>query len=827
MIMKFLFASGLLCFLLTGYVFSQENPKIDIDIILNNSGEVEPEFVREKLKEGDKYYKREFYEGSFRAYHDLYKKVDTPPALNYKLGVSALLGGKANQSADFLLESLPAVADDYYLQLGYAFQANLEYERARDAFEKYNNTLSKWAKKRFRPKFSQLLDECEFGIDNTSDSIPAFVINAGPAANSYYHEYGAVENSRHNRVFYTTRRPDRLPDIPGSRDEFEERILEASYEEGEFSEGVEVSKLNSRFNSGVAGISHDEDFLFVYRGKKRGGQVRIADITGKKVTKPSKISGRVDHKIFKETAFAETNDGQVFFVSDRRGGEGGKDIWTAQRRGHGRFSRPQNLGADINTPFEEEALYVTPDGKTLYFASNGHPGFGGFDVYETNKNSEGEWETPENLGQPINSPQDDLFFFPTSDQLVAFIASSRPGGYGGLDIYRIKKDLRIPFTIIGNVEDQETGASLYAKLSLVDKTKGQEITSIFSDSVSGEYKIALADTGNYVLQASAEDYKMEIAPVVSPTERNVTVVQDFNLEKLQHPYSLSGRISDLETEEPLHAEIIFKDLDKDSVTNRIFSDRNTGEYSITFEDKFNLTMIVSAADYYEFSTDLMLQNTEGSSEVKDVELELSVKGYTLSGKIVETETNDPVPGELAVYKPEVVDPVVVNYADSVTGNYSFTVYDTGPFLVEVNADGYFFNNLAIEFHPDTTLKVKNIEMQPMSTGASIVAENILFTTGKATLRAESYPELDRLVRLLKENPSVRIEVSGHTDNTGSASLNKRLSRDRALSVKRYLESQGIDPERIEYEGYGFEKPIAPNTTPEGRAKNRRVEIEVI
>ena len=122
---------------------------------------------------------------------------------------------------------------------------------------------------------------------------------------------------------------------------------------------------------------------------------------------------------------------------------------------------------------------------------------------------------------------------------------------------------------------------------------------------------------------------------------------------------------------------------------------------------------------------------------------------------------------------------------------------------------------------------RNFAMQPMDAGARIVVENILFNTGKATLRSESFVELDKLVRLLNENPQVRIEVSGHTDNVGSASLNKRLSKERALSVKNYLQLKGIDAARIEYEGYGFDRPIEPNTTEAGRAANRRVEIEVM
>ena len=806
---------------------AQENPKIDAEQVLKGIPAVDHEYYLDNLDQGERFYRSGYYEGSYRAFLEIYEKNSQIATLNYKLGVSALFGEYPQEAAAFLLESLPSVADDYYLLLGYAYRSAMDYSRAREAFKQYNQSLSSWEQSQFRPVYNQLLNECEYGSANSADSVPAFVINMGPAVNSYYDEYAAVENARHERIFFVSRRPDQLPDIPVGRDIFEERILEASYSDGIAAEGIEIGRLNSRFNSGVSGISADEDFLFVYRGKKRGGQIGVADISGQKVKKPDNISAKIDHKVFKETTFAEAEDGTVFFVSDRKGGLGGKDIWTARRKRNGSFTKPQNMGDVINTPFDEEAVYVSPDGQTLCFASEGHPGFGGFDVFKTERNRDGEWMQPVNAGQPVNSPFDDLFFFPTADSLVAFIATSRPGGYGGLDLYKIRKDIRIPFSIAGEVTDRASGSALYAQLSLVDTLKRQQVLTAWTDSVTGEYLISLEDTANYVLQASAQGYKMEIAGIRKAQSRNAAISLDFQLEKLKYPYTLSGIVYDKDTEEPVQAEIVFKPIDRDSVSHRIFSDQESGRYSITFADKFDLMMSVSSKDYYVSSSQLMLKNTAGDFETKDIPLEKSVITYTLSGKVIEENTNKAVPAELAVFEPGAEVPFHTAYADSATGKYSIAVYKEGPFLVEVNADGYFFNNLPVQFDPDTTLQVVNIELKPMNKGARIVAEDILFTSGKATLRAESYPELNRLARLLKENPSVRIEVSGHTDNTGSANLNKKLSKARALSVKRYLESQELSPGRIEYEGYGFSQPIAPNSTPEGRAQNRRVEIKVI
>ena len=111
-------------------------------------------------------------------------------------------------------------------------------------------------------------------------------------------------------------------------------------------------------------------------------------------------------------------------------------------------------------------------------------------------------------------------------------------------------------------------------------------------------------------------------------------------------------------------------------------------------------------------------------------------------------------------------------------------------------------------------------------GAKMIIKNIPFNTGEATLLPESFNELNKLVNLLRDSPNVKVEISGHTDNTGSEATNKTLSNNRALSVRNYLISQGIAGERIRCNDYGFDRPIASNNTEEGRASNRRVEIKI-
>lgn len=149
--------------------------------------------------------------------------------------------------------------------------------------------------------------------------------------------------------------------------------------------------------------------------------------------------------------------------------------------------------------------------------------------------------------------------------------------------------------------------------------------------------------------------------------------------------------------------------------------------------------------------------------------------------------------------------------------------------IAVKAEGYLFHseNFDIPAIANYQEVQKDIALKPVAVDSAIVLRNVFFDVGKATLRPESFTELDRLVALLNDVPTMRIEVSGHTDNRGSAEMNKKLSQDRAKAVADYLISKGIKAERIMWAGYGFDQPMAPNDSEANRQLNRRTEFKIL
>lgn len=805
---------------------AQERPAIDENTLIASS-ETDSKELMKTLEDANRFYKKGVYDEAFKLYYSLYEVVDTLNALNYRLGVSALMATYPEPSTTYLSQSNPSIAKDYYYRLGQAYQLNHQYEAAYEAYDKYNQSLNKWHKKRFSSRFQQLVKECRFGAIAIKDSLAYFVANLGESVNSHYDEYSPVILSDSAVLYFTSRQPQKPIEKPINRSLMSENIKFTTFSKdgstiSQFLEGIDQSG-----NVSVAGADHLNKRLFIYKGAKRSGSIFSAQVQSGMVSKKDRMKGAINSKTIHETYLSISSLGDAAFVSNKRKYKSGYDIYFSKSATESRIKKSVAAKVLINTPFDERSVTFSPDGTTLYFSSNGHEGMGGYDIYKAHRLSDGSWSEPVNLGYPINTAADELYYYPTSDSLVALVASNRSGGFGGLDIYQVVKDLRVPFDLWGEITDQESGKTVSARISIINADTKSSIISVANDSLSGEYFVPFDDVGNYWIQVEADNYLSEIASFDLPSERHARVRKDFQLERLTTPFTIFGKVLNKSNGAPVQAEILFSQLGNDSIIARDYTNGTDGSYSIILGDKLNLIMQVNAMNFYSLTDTLILRDYETDSFKKDLLLDRSKISYTVMGIIKDAKDNSVIPASLSFYEPGAVTPFLQANSDSLTGKYSVTTEEEGPFLVEVNADGYFFMNIPLVFHEDSTLLTRNILLQKMSMGSKIVVENILFNTGKATLLPQSFIELNKLARLLNDNKDIRIEVSGHSDNVGSANLNKRLSKSRAESVRNYLREHGVEASRMEFEGYGFDRPIESNDTAEGRAANRRVEIEVI
>ena len=817
--------------LLISSVFSlqgKENPKIDRKLIASLSSE--PAMIKRAIKRGDSYYKESLYDAAIQQYMRVFSVVNDHAPLNYKISVSRLYGVNPMSALEFFELTTPDVASDYYSLKGIALIYHRRFDEANLSFQRHRELLTPRQARQQNDMINRFIAISDFSAKAVQDSLPVFIINAGPQVNSYYDDFSAVElEGATPALYFTSRRPkDNSVDME-SHNKHPERILVSP----QFVDGVANEAQDSKLKSGnhlsVAGVDNSSQtgVLLYFRGKKRFGDVFGVQFNqNEKTTNNKRLNSRISKKSSKEGAISFTENGDAYFISDRFGGTGGKDIWFAERTGKNRFARPINMSM-FNTPLDEACVFVTPDGSTLFFSSNGLPGMGGFDIYRSERQPDGNWGEPVNMGYPINSPDDDMFYRLTSDANRALISSSRSGGFGGLDIYFVVNDLRIPFEIYGNVADVATGRTLESTVRLFDRTTDMPIASAINDTIERRFLLKMEDIGDFYVQAEAPGYKSVTLDFTNPSVRHSRLNLDFQLEKLLHPYTLSGYITDVRTGRPVQAEIIIKLQGNDQTLYRTVSDAVTGFYTITVADKENFDLSLRATEYFDHNENLLLREVEGDAGSRNITMQRSVITYTVSGIVTSEEDATPLNANIKMNKPDDEHFATQEINTGETGKYEITITDAGPFLMEITAEGHFFANSVLQFHMDSTLVIRNFALKKMDVGVKMVVENILFNTGLATLRPESFSELNKVVNLLRENPTVRIEVSGHTDNVGSAATNRTLSRNRAMTVRNYLISQGIAGERVEYNGYGFDRPIAPNDTEDGRAENRRVEIEIL
>ncbi len=492
-----------------------------------------------------------------------------------------------------------------------------------------------------------------------NDSVKIDIKNLGTEVNSAFAEYSPVISADGAIMLFTSRKPNTEKDIKKNKQSLE-MIYMSSYSKGS-SKWSNPSPAPSPVNvpgrnNVVLGLSNDGQRMMIYRDDVNGnGNIWETRLNGMTWSEPELLPAPINTTHHESSASLSPDGKTLYFVSDRPGGQGGRDVWISRIGVDGKWSEPVNPGIAINTGEDEEGVFIHPDGTTLYFSSKGHKGKGGYDVYMTQLIS-GMWTGAENLGSPVNSAGDELFYQLTADGKKAYYSSSgQPGCIGDKDIYEI------------------TYTSIEKK-----KDRGPKLTL------------------------------------------------------------LTGIITDSLTHKPVSARLDIYDNEKNELVTSVYSNSSTGAYLVSLPSGKNYNITATAPGYLFHSENVNIPDTAAYQEIK-----------------------------------------------------------------------------------------RDIELQKLEVGSKIVLNNIFFDYNKATLRPESYVELNNLLQLMQQNPTLIIEISGHTDNRGTAEYNKKLSNDRAKAVVDYLISKGISTSRMTYAGYGFDQPVVPNIGEANMQLNRRVEFKIL
>jgi outer membrane protein OmpA-like peptidoglycan-associated protein/tetratricopeptide (TPR) repeat protein len=360
------------------------------------------------------------------------------------------------------------------------------------------------------------LASCNFAIEAMKHPVPFEPKNLGPAINSPFDEYFPAITAD-DRIFLYTR----IMKSEASRGQ--EDFYISKKNGNEWAESKPLYGINTASNEGAPSISADGELLFFVAcqdnpdgsyaaGRKGLGSCDIfySQRVGDQWSIPYNIGQNINSKFWDSQPSFSSDGKTLYFVSSRLGGMGDADIYYSFLKEDGSWAPAKNIGATINTKGKEESVFIHPDNQTLYFSSNGHSGMGGLDIYISRKDVDGKWGTPINLGYPINSYTEENSLLVNGAGNLAYFASNRNGGFGGLDLYQFElykeaQPNRISY-MRGKVYDAKTKQPLGAHFELLDLESGKQVIVSDANSVNGEFLVTLPINGNYALNVTQAGY---------------------------------------------------------------------------------------------------------------------------------------------------------------------------------------------------------------------------------------------------------------------------------------------------------------------------------
>lgn len=634
-------------------------------------------------------------------YEQAYEFNPNSSYLNYKLGICYLNSIYKFKCLDYFKKSHqlnPDKFDDIHFYLGRGYHLRMEWDSAIKEYNTFKKRLDPVEHALLINETTKHIRECESGKELVKTPERVWIDNLGKSVNTEAPEYGMIMTADASEIFFTSRRPNTTGE---GKDPFLDEYFEDLYsskllENGKWETAKNIgSPINTKGHDAAVALSPDGSRMVVYIDDNGDGNLYESVRKGDEWSKPKMFNKEISGPYQEPSAWYSSDGKLLYFVSDRplekRGEAKDKDIYIASwNEEKEEWLNIQRLPNNINSSYNEDGIFLHPDGRTLYFSSEGHNSMGGYDIFKTVKQDDGTWSDPINIGYPVNTPDDDVFFVVSASGRHGYMTSFRDGGYGDKDLYKI--------TFLG-AEKQPLLGSEDILLASVDAP----------------------------ITAKAIEPKVEVSVSLA---------------------ILKGIVRDDKTKEPLEASIELIDNETGEIIAEFSSDAKNGKYLVSLP----------------------------------------------GGK-----------------------------------NYG----------IAVKAEGYLFHSENFDVTEDAEYKEveKIIDLKKLEVGEKIVLRNIFFDLNKYSLRDESQNELNRLIKLLNDNPKIRIEISGHTDSRGSAAYNKELSKNRAGEVVNYLIDKGIDKNRLEFAGYGEEQLIVSDAEiaklkskraiEDAHQENRRTEFKIL
>jgi|GEM_PF-447503 len=453
--------------------------------------------------------------------------------LNYNMGVAlghSFHHEERDSALTYLAKAVKEVSPNYtpynprekkapvdaWYYYGLSLHADNQFDEAIAAFVKFETYIND--KHYLYNEVENRIKQANYAKRAIENPRNVEIINLGAEMNSTYPEYSPAIRIDESAIYFTSRRlrPDssNLGLIDPNDGMYLEDIYVSYNEDGKWT-APRLLNISTTGNEATLNLSVDGKTLYTYRGEKNNGALLesklISDSAGyEKWSKPKLLGSDINTKANESHVTISPDNKTLYFTSDREGGFGGMDVYFCRILPNGKWAEAVNAGPVVNTAFDEDGVYMHPDGKTLYFSSNGHEGMGGYDFFTT-INTDSGWTTPVNLGYPINSVDDDIFFVTTPDGKRAYFSSFKKGGQGEKDIYMLEliDAEEINLTLYrGEFVDIRTGKPPRGALvSITNNYTGAPVGYYTPRDRDGQFSAILEPNSSYHFIYEADDFE--------------------------------------------------------------------------------------------------------------------------------------------------------------------------------------------------------------------------------------------------------------------------------------------------------------------------------
>ena len=739
------------------------------------------------VSQAEKLFQVRKYEEALPLYKQIVESGEADAEMHYKLGkchygleqIDTRVEGISGYEKALEL-GLDPIPYNFYKELADLYFADELLEKAIDAYSKQKDLYTSRERTQAN-ETEQKIKQCFNALNYLKNPIELKIQRLGTNINTEYTEYNPVVSADESVMAFTGLRPNNTKTRSG--DKFIEEIFISSNETGDWSSSTMVD-LGTDNNIGTAGISSDGQQMMVFIGDQSAGSLYTIDKKSDTWTRPVSIGENVNSRYLETTASLTPDGKTIYFASSRPGGYGGLDIYKSDKKEDGSWGRAVNLGPVINSPHDEDAPFIHPAQTMLFFSSNRPEAIGGWDIFKTVL-EEGEWIDPQNMGYPINTTANDNYFTLIADGSRGYFSSDRKGGAGGHDIYMMNMpdDFgTIPLTLIkGRILDAETEKPMSTKIYMVDNETDQKLDYVYHpNKETGDYLVILPPNKSYDMIIESEGFFAYTLNIDIPD-------QTYFYELYQMIYLKTITQFDVVVGQEVEVKNAFYNTNKDQKSD-IRKEHEAALIQTDSIDAYELMgALMEAQD--QAGIDYLLELIMLSDPIEDVNFD---------------ESNEKLQAAKRVYY----------YDES----------DTSKFEKKTIA-GQEILSLPTMYVTKTAEEQKNQKKEEIKDYDPRLLEKVLkvyFDAGKSDLNDSYHKQLDALLSELKKHEGLGVEISGYASQEGDAAMNEQLSNKRAISVLDYINTRGIVRRRIVAKGYGATKD--EQASPE---ESRRVEIRIV